>query len=1437
MSNNYKNLFLDFASNMNGTDPNQKPVFSPLEEQYSKLNIINKDDSMRDFLTALFFENEILDIHISHPSFNKQPRETKQQNKYYNNVAIRISISPEQDLVLMGDVMVRARELVNQSFFMIKSLIVMDSEIVHMGEFNLSCQTYVSFEKDRGRSQWESYEHQHFQPNDSEWSDTVFSEDFIDKLLKSYVVDKPAEVLKTLNEWDKYLEAREYILKENSKNGFSVQTDFFKGYVREVKKNQITDIENYDFIPFLKKSNNIIWVKTKIEGFEERVLGHIMHDVLEKEFEADEKYLKKYNGLTKSTVKLIDLSVSVEKRLDANLIFKFDDTRITVAEKEVIPPTGRLQELNENEIDEIKRVQNEIEKKLRKEIDLSISEFKNKELPELIDLFIQDQRDPFSKRVAAEWLRKVETDLTEVRESIKKAEIKLDETIKNVRKKHSNLEGEKLQAVLNDDVNIVNAKANLSKEQSRLNREQIESQYNFNEMLKAEILRLSHHEENRLLEIKRKELTQSLKSRFDDELNQITIDIKEKMNSLREDAKREGNIVRLHTYFEVPIDESSNADITLRDAVKAIEGHAQCFLTYDDSGDRTVLRRQKDALRKFREGYVMNPFLATALFCPAAGDRVSDILLETFYQENLNKIQKKAVESAVSSNGMFLIQGPPGTGKTQVIAEITTQLVFQGKKVLIASENNKAVDNAFSRLPKDPSIRPLRLVNDKKAKNNPYSLDYLLKNFYKNISKTLDGRIHNYENYESYKESYKEKMEDLKSRFNELGKLKLDIKNIDQEIKRKQKDLHDLEMQVRGIKTENNNKNFEISELKDQISQISNFRVQDEMVDSLLFVEKLRSIFEKSEIFIDGAGASELALRISKSNDSEIISQIARIKVHNSYFELIAQKSNAKPNQIAKLNEQITHYEEMNSISLSEFSLFELSHLESDDIIKLRTKLLNLRNNESDIISERINGLEASMNNSDSLERKIRILNNEIDELKEDEIYNQYTSFNGKLHSEVKKIFSELRISDPYQSDLSDVLEIIEDNWSLISKNSKKNESKNKKLVPIYKEISKYLTDDDVLKNDDNQYSKLLQSYVNVVGMTCTARESISDSEIDVNKMGIDVVIVDEVSKISFVELLQPILYGKTVILVGDHKQLAPMYSPCVPKEVDWSLYDETIITAELENNFKKIYEESFFKQLFQKTPDSSKVTLNIQYRMHPQIMEVDNKFYFDSLLEFGGKGSDKDHYLEVSGQFKRKIIRPDNHVIFIDCKGHERQESGSTSYSNEGEADVVKKMLDLINQNCKFDRNHQPIRDSSQYRKEDTRLSVGVICTYSDQAKLIRKNKTQKYSSFNDSDDDRFMVKTVDDFQGDERDIIILSMVRTDSKSNFLKEYRRINVAMSRARRLLIIVGNASVLSKMSVEIDSSTQPRSSKVYDEIIQTIKNFDGYRESENVLGEV
>ena len=354
----------------------------------------------------------------------------------------------------------------------------------------------------------------------------------------------------------------------------------------------------------------------------------------------------------------------------------------------------------------------------------------------------------------------------------------------------------------------------------------------------------------------------------------------------------------------------------------------------------------------------------------------------------------------------------------------------------------------------------------------------------------------------------------------------------------------------------------------------------------------------------------------------------------------------------------------------------------------------------------------------------------------------------------------------------------------------------------------------------------------------------------DIRTQDIDVVIVDEVSKSAFLDLLIPILYGKTVVLVGDHRQLPPMYDLRHMREEDFAGLDEEIISKERNKKYTQMYEECYFKTLYEKIPDDFRVMLNMQYRCHSHIMQVFNHFYGGDKngLQVGKKQQDaeKEHGLTIRMNGET-IIEPRYHVYFVDCPEKESSAfEGSTSKVNEQEAEVAMRLLRSLNEaseqlmksgKCRVDKN----------KRIDERPSVGVICTYGDQAKrIMRKRKGQRFGGFSEKQDERLVISTVDDFQGDERDVIILSMVRNPVSdrynAEFIKKFERINVALSRARKLLIVIGARKFLTVAGV-IDlpdlagkHAHDKLNYPVYKEIIDTI-NFRGKILTANqILGE-
>jgi len=138
------------------------------------------------------------------------------------------------------------------------------------------------------------------------------------------------------------------------------------------------------------------------------------------------------------------------------------------------------------------------------------------------------------------------------------------------------------------------------------------------------------------------------------------------------------------------------------------------ILSYTPGGDLSEIKNQSNGLGRFERGEICNPRLGEFLF-DATSARIPDdedkitISKDELLLDHINPLQHQAVEGALSCPDLFLIKGPPGTGKTTVIAEICYQMAKRGKRTLIASQTNLAIDNALSMLEHDPSILALRL--------------------------------------------------------------------------------------------------------------------------------------------------------------------------------------------------------------------------------------------------------------------------------------------------------------------------------------------------------------------------------------------------------------------------------------------------------------------------------------------------------------------------------------------------------------------------------------------------------------------------------------------------------------------------------------------------------------------------------------------------------
>ncbi|WP_301108109.1 AAA domain-containing protein [Sporosarcina sp.] len=316
---------------------------------------------------------------------------------------------------------------------------------------------------------------------------------------------------------------------------------------------------------------------------------------------------------------------------------------------------------------------------------------------------------------------------------------------------------------------------------------------------------------------------------------------------------------------------------------------------------------------------------------------------------------------------------------------------------------------------------------------------------------------------------------------------------------------------------------------------------------------------------------------------------------------------------------------------------------------------------------------------------------------------------------------------------------------------------------------------------DLDEIRKLYVEHANVIGTTCVASASKQFME---EYPEFDVVIIDEVSKATPPELLLPMLKGKKVILVGDHHQLPPL----VGQETMDELVDQQK-DPDVQREMKKLLNESLFERLFRTLPKQNKTMLSIQYRMHEKIMQTISPFYKEGNYELqcGLPDSDKlrDHLLES------ELITRNDHLLWFDTPNepafYEDKAKGGTSRFNESELTLVRKLLIDAEQSTEEAKR-------AGRMKSDELKSVGVISFYGEQVKQIDRMLQQELRPTHL----HCRTGSVDKFQGMEMDIIILSFVRNHGESGgdigFAKDYRRLNVALSRARELLIIVGSSEM-------------------------------------------
>lgn len=255
--------------------------------------------------------------------------------------------------------------------------------------------------------------------------------------------------------------------------------------------------------------------------------------------------------------------------------------------------------------------------------------------------------------------------------------------------------------------------------------------------------------------------------------------------------------------------------------------------------------------------------------------------------------------------------------------------------------------------------------------------------------------------------------------------------------------------------------------------------------------------------------------------------------------------------------------------------------------------------------------------------------------------------------------------------------------------------------------------------------------------------------------MKFETVVIDEACQCTELSAIIPLRYGsKRCIMVGDPNQLPP-----------------TVLSGAA-SNFK--YNQSLFVRM---EKNSKPFLLDVQYRMHPAISKFPSAEFYDGRLM---DGPDMES-LNKRIWHEQEPFKP--YKFFDITSGQQVQNVKTMSYTNKEEIEVAIEMVDKL------------------FRLYDNKIDfsnkIGVISPYKEQIQRMRREfmryfggSITKFVDFN----------TIDGFQGQEKEIIIISCVRADDSQSgvgFLKDFRRMNVALTRARTSIWILGHQKSLRK----------------------------------------
>lgn len=715
-----------------------------------------------------------------------------------------------------------------------------------------------------------------------------------------------------------------------------------------------------------------------------------------------------------------------------------------------------------------------------------------------------------------------------------------------------------------------------------------------------------------------------------------------------------------------------------------------------------------------------------------------DCLIPALFESNrLTDNQKDAIKKALNAKDFLLVQGPPGTGKTTIIVEMIRNFVNCGQKVLVCSKNNLAVDNVLEKWIKENKDRAenhicVRLTASEDSIKVPLVAQYTPDK----VTARIQSRI-----FESSSGHHREISEKV---INDVELLKRE--------REKLKDLYDICIIA--------------YRLYQSVSKLSS---------------EYEFVLKKAEIFkLLGLNLKSGSLLIRYNETQDLKTRILK-NVLKPILRIYTDK-NAPSTDVTK-----GIYESYQHICTQLDGLLG----EEYDIGIIFSLILMICQNHLPDKKEHLRGEFSRFTNAANIIQNLRLFpGNSLNEHKDFKVLLDKISSAKLTNASIDKTIADL-------SSLSDAMESYHYTQSL-------------KLNHIREVLSEWHK--ELLSTESRQLEQLLVcNSVKVVGATCMSVRS----DEDFKDATYDVVIVDEAGQITLHDIIVPITKAKKVILIGDHLQLPPM------NEKDFISYylkatevnsGEIALPRLSKEELEDIFNVSLFEKLYnqgatqgdsddEENDQSPKVMINAQYRMHPSISKFISKHFYKGKYVDGVGITPEQRFLSIAGR--------DKPIYFYDTKDHPNK--GETIHdpgcSNDLEAELCSDILvDIIDA---IEKGNYKMREKASLAIKDEAgnivgYDIGVISGYSKQVDLIKdktRTKLIERLELNEEEADarmnKFMVNSVDSFQGRDNEIILFSMTRSNPKGKigFLRDVRRLNVAMTRAKSMLIMIGDSETL------------------------------------------